>query len=146
MPHFRIDPMTELETLTRKMKKFVEDFPDQFSIEIGGKFEPRVDLFHDESFVTLFVEVPGVHRDGCSITIEDGFLTVSGDKCELTEKQGCVSVRSERAYGSFKRTFQLPFRIRQDNAVAALADGVLSIRLQKAANEPHESFRISIDT
>jgi HSP20 family protein len=145
MPHFKIDPLKELESLSQRMKKFVDDFPDQFSIEFGGRFEPKADITFDETTVSIIVEIPGVRKEDIAIVFENGVLSLSGMKADDAERSQKTTLRSERSFGAFKRTFELPFKVRQDSAHTSLKDGLLSISFLKQTEEQKESITINIE-
>src|SRR5690606_4490790 len=87
----------------------------------GGarRWVPAMDLLEtDEAFVVK-ADLPGLERDDVSVEIEDGVLTISGErKAEHREDENGY-VRVERSYGSFARTLQLPDGVDADQVKAS---------------------------
>jgi HSP20 family protein len=144
MPHYKFDPMKELEYLSQRMKKFVEEFPESFSFEFGKGYEPRIDMFHDASAVTVNIEVPGIPRSALSLAIKDGVLTVSGSKKPEYDPDAVTPARMERGYGEFSRQIPLPCEVDADAVAASLRDGVLSVVIPKRAADVARGVDIPI--
>ncbi len=81
--------------------------------------------------VIVQLELPGLRRGDCEVTVQDGFLRVTGEKQSDREYLGANYHLKERAYGSFERTVQLPSDVDPDSGRAALRDGVLKIEFRK---------------
>lgn len=77
------------------------------------------------------VEVPGMDKDDCRITIEGNMLYLSGEKRFERETHESTYHVMERAYGSFQRTIPLPGNVDIDQAAASYKNGVLTVRLPK---------------
>jgi HSP20 family protein len=87
-------------------------------------------------------DLPGVKRDDIKIDFKDGNLTVSGERKSETEKKEKSSYRSERFYGSFSRSFQLPAGVKPDQVEAHYADGVLRVTVPKAEAAKAQQIKI----
>jgi HSP20 family protein len=93
--------------------------------------------------IIVRVEIPGVEKQDCSIRVEGGVLTISGEKRftrEIADSQYHVL---ERAYGVFERSVTLPRHVAPEGATASAANGVLLVRLPKAAAETARDIPIS---
>lgn len=90
---------------------------------------PRVDIAQGEGSYKLTMELPGVDREDLHIDFDDGILTVRGEKKGETEEttEGCRC--SERYYGSFERSFELPSDAVVDEISARLENGVLTVTM-----------------
>src|SRR5574341_736915 len=71
-------------------------------------FAPRVEVSEDKDAIVVDAELPGVDRENVKVELENGVLTLSGDKKQESETQEHGIFRSERLYGQFKRSFTLP--------------------------------------
>jgi HSP20 family protein len=145
MPHFKIDPLKELESLSQRMRKFVDDFPDNVSIEFGGRFEPRTNIYSDETSLSVIMELPGVAKESIGIILENGILTIRGGKVDLVDKESTHCIRSERSFGEFSRSFDLPFAVDRESVKTSLADGLLTISFLKKTDKPDAGFAITIE-
>lgn len=93
--------------------------------------------------IMVRVEVPGMDKEDCRITIEGNVLYLSGEKRFARETRDSTYHVMERAYGAFQRTIPLPHNVDTDKAEANYKDGVLSIRLPKVAGENGRTIPVS---
>jgi HSP20 family protein len=146
----RWDPFAELNTLQRQMDRLFRDsfhFSDPFrlagSSTNGGTFVPSADVYETPDTIQLRLEVPGVDEKDLNITIENGALTVRGErKREEGEKEENF-LRMERPYGAFSRTFTLPQGVDADHINASYVNGVLTVELNKRAEAKPKQIPIS---
>ena len=96
-----------------------------------------------EKDILVRVEVPGIEKKDCRITIEDNVLYVSGEKRYERESHGSTYHVMERAYGAFQRSIPLPRNVNIDKAEASYKNGVLTVRLPKENDEKAKSIRVS---
>jgi HSP20 family protein len=98
-------------------------------------WSPAMDVEEAEDTLRLSFEVPGVDPEHLSVTVENGVLTVSGEKKFERENRDAKSgSRSfERQYGRFERSVVLPQSVDTDNVTAHCNHGVLTIELPKTA-------------
>jgi HSP20 family protein len=143
MPHIKFDPMRELDYLGERMKRFAQEFPETFSFEVGKGFEPRVDIVHNADAVIVTAELPGMEKSDVRLTVSNGVLTISGEKT-VPDRENMSEVRLERSFGPFSREIELPVEIDRNRVTAGMANGVLEIRLQKAASEQDNKINIEI--
>lgn len=103
----------------------------------AGRRFPRVDMVREaDGNYVVRVDLPGVGRDELRVATLGGELTISGERPRPELSEGSEVLRSERGYGSFRRTLRLPPDIREEDVSARLEDGVLEIRLpRKPASE-----------
>jgi HSP20 family protein len=114
--------------------KFFNEFPN--NVEFPFKRFPRVDVIDDEKSIRLIAELPGVKKEDVKILLENGFLTVSGEKKnEIEEKKDINLFRSERLFGRFERKFELPEDINLDEIKAKFENGLLIISINKLVPE-----------
>ena len=127
------DPFSELSRLQDRL--FVA--PPR-----GPAFRPAVDIFEDAESITLAAEVPGMKPDDIKVHVENGVLTLSGErKLEKEEKKDNYH-RIERSYGSFARSFVLPETVDADSVHAEAKDGVLRLRLPKKSKPAAKRIEI----
>lgn len=90
-------------------------------------FSPAFDVRANDEEIVVTADVPGIKQDDLEITLDDGVLTVKGER--RYEGNGKDKVWLGRSYGSFSRSFTLPDTVDPDRLTADLADGVLTIRI-----------------
>ena len=108
-------------------------FEDTFTRD-GNNWTPAVDIKESDSDIRIDLELPGMKPEEVEITAENGLLTIRGEK-QSERKEGDEGRYHvvERSYGTFLRTFTLPQGVDENQIQAEFKDGVLSIRIPKAA-------------
>ena len=96
-----------------------------------AEWTPLVDISEDPKEYLIKAELPEVKKEDVKITLEDGMLTITGDRKFEKEENGRKYHRVERAYGSFVRTFSLPDDASPGKVNAEFKDGVLKVHLAK---------------
>ena len=109
--------------LSNQFPEFEKDFGISFE---KGSF-PKVD--YDDSIV-IIAEIPSLNKDALNIDIEDGILSISGDKHQLDD-DNVRYIRKELKHSSFRRSFQLGELLDTDKISANFEDGVLRIEIPK---------------
>ena len=108
-------------------------FDDTFTRD-GMAWTPAVDIKETESELRVEMELAGLSPEQVEITAENGILTVRGEKSTVKKEGKDERFHlTERTYGSFSRTFQLPQGVDESKIAADFENGVLFIRVPKAA-------------
>jgi len=107
-----------------------------------GRFVPAIDVSEDEDGLTLSAEVPGMERDDLDVTVDNGVLTLRGEKKEEVKTDEANFHRVERRYGRFERRIRLPDYVDQAKIEASYKDGVLRLRMPKAEVAKPKSIQI----
>lgn len=108
------------------------------------KWTPSVDISETEDGYEVRAELPGVAKDDLHVSVEDGLLTLSGEKRQEQVDDTQNYRRVERRYGRFQRKFRLPAEVKTDNIKAGYRDGVLTLSIPKP--EAVKSTEIPITT
>lgn len=93
--------------------------------------------------VIVRVELPGMDKDDCSVTIDGNLLLLRGEKRFERETDDSTYHVMERAYGAFQRTIPLPRNVNIEHAQAKFKNGVLTVRLPKTDTARSESIRVT---
>jgi HSP20 family protein len=93
--------------------------------------------------VVVRVELPGMEKEDCRVTIEGNMLYLSGEKRFERETGDSTYHIRERAYGSFQRSIPLPRGVDGGKAEASYRNGVLTVRLPKTGGEPGKAIKVS---
>jgi HSP20 family protein len=94
---------------------------------------PAVDVTEDDKAYKITAELPGLEEKDIDVTASGGMLTIKGEKSYEKDEKDKDRHISERAYGSFQRSFALPDGVDADKIAAELAKGVLAVTLPKTA-------------
>lgn len=93
--------------------------------------------------IVVRVEIPGMDKEDCRITIEGNVLYLSGEKHLERETHDSTYHVMERAYGAFQRAIPLPRNVNIDKAEARYKNGVLTVRLPKEGSGKAKSIQVS---
>ena len=106
---------------------------------------PSVDLYEEKDDIVVKAELPGLDKDNIEVNLSDNRLTIKGEKKQEQEVKKENYYRSERSYGSFIRTLDLPREVQTDKVKAAFKNGVLEIRLPKTEEAKKKETKVKID-
>lgn len=102
----------------------------------------QVDMYEKENAIVIEAEMPGVAKEDIKVDVKGRQLTMRGERKQETEVKDKHSIRRERSYGSFSRTFNLPFDIDTEKVQATFTDGVLRLEIAKPAEEQQKQITI----
>ena len=106
-----------------------------------GSAYPKVNVYEYDDKIGIVAEIPGLNKKQLNVDVEDGVLTISGDKHSTFEDEGAKVIRRELKQSSFKRSFELGELLDGDNIDASFKDGVLSVSIPKMEPEkPKKTF------
>ena len=107
----------------------------------GNTAYPKVNVYEYDDKIGIVAEIPGLDKKQLNVEVEDGVLTISGDKHSAFESEGAKVLRKELKESSFKRQFELGELLDGDNISANFKDGILSISVPKTEPEiPKKKF------
>jgi HSP20 family protein len=139
--HDPFDLMSDLQTDLNRM------FNRSLTRKAGWLqgFTPEVEVTEGADNFNVSVDLPGVKKDDFKISAEGARLTISGERKEESEKKEKGGYFSEKVYGAFQRTIELPTEVRGDKAKASYKDGVLCITLPKSENSKPRQISVDIE-
>lgn len=105
---------------------------------------PAVDVSEDDKAYKITAELPGLNVDDVTVSISGDMLTLRGEKRQEHEEKQANRHVSERAYGSFERSFSLPSNVDQAAVSAAFTNGVLTLSLPKSAAAQSQVRKIEV--
>ena len=134
-----------LEDLPTTVRAFEDTFNRFFNEPPAARpWTPSVDIQENENELVLTADVPGVTLESIDISIEDGALTLSGErKFENQQNEGGYH-RIERSYGNFKRVFTLPDSVDAEKVTASYEAGVLKVLLPKKETAKPRTIKVSV--
>ena len=128
------DPFEEIEALrpwgapTELRQRLDELFGARLP---EGRFAPAVDVTESENEYQVRADVPGIKKQDLTIEVQDGQLTIRGERKSEREEKNEKARRLERTYGAFSRSFTLPADADTSKVSASFHDGVLAIKIAK---------------
>ena len=107
-------------------------------------WSPQVETFRRGDTLVVRADLPGLNRDDVRVEIDDGVLTISGERADESEETRDDYYRSERTYGEFFRAIPLPEGVDADQAQATFKDGVLEVTLNAPREQERSARRIPV--
>ena len=105
---------------------------------------PAVDIAEKDKEYEITAELPGMDEKNIDVKFADGILTIKGEKTEEKEEKKKDYYLSERRFGSFQRSFQVPDGVDADKIDASFKNGVLTVILPKSAQAQKSEKKIAI--
>ena len=147
-----------LATLRREIDRLFDDFHmwprpfgrTLFDVEPFWRGElsfgkaPAVDIAEKDKEYEITAELPGMDEKNIDVKFADGILTIKGEKTEEKEEKKKDYYLSERRFGSFQRSFQVPAGVDADKIDANFKNGVLTVVLPKSAEARKNEKKIAI--
>jgi HSP20 family protein len=139
------DPFREMEDVFDRYSKALS-WPRLGGSEImtGGDWAPRVDIAETENEFIIKAEVPEVKKDEVKISVDNGVLSIQGERKQEKEEKGKKFHRVERYYGSFTRSFTLPDNVDETKIEASFKDGMLNIQIPKSEKSKPKAIDVKI--
>ena len=106
-------------------------------------WSPAVDVYEDKDQFTVVAEVPGMKKEDLNITLQNGVLTISGERQREEEKPD-QGFRSERFVGRFQRSITLPASVDPSGVKATYQDGLLKVMLPKSEEAKPKQIEVSV--
>ena len=149
-------PFSELARVERDMERMFEDFwtrpwfglgwPRRFrALEDVGTRTPAIEIYEEKDDVVVKAELPGMKREDLELNISDNLLTIKGEKKKEEEVKEKGYYYSERSYGGFTRTVEIPKDVQTDKVRASFKDGVLEIRIPKTEEAKRKEVKIKVE-
>src|SRR5207247_682003 len=142
------NPLTEMDEAQNRLHRFfLGDFPNRIgSGEIHSlavaDWSPEVDISEDDHGYLLKADLPEMKKDDVRVTVEDGILSVSGERKSEKEDLKKKFHRIERCYGTFRRSFTLPEDADSTKVTAEFRDGVLKVHLPTTARPRSKAIQV----
>ncbi len=137
----RWEPFRELASLQSEMSRYMNGL-----LEGPGRttqaWVPPLDVWETDTDVVYAFDLPGIPEEKISVEVQDGSLTVSGERLKQTEESGDNFYRFERRYGTFSRAVGLPQGIDESKIAASYANGVLEVRVPKPEEQKPRKIQL----
>lgn len=111
----------------------------------AGDWSPRVDIVELDDEFRIQADIPGVDKDNVHVTVENGVLTLKGERKREVEEKGKKFHRVERFTGVFTRQFTLPENVDTAGIRAVFKDGILTLHLPKTEKAKPKAIDIHVE-
>ncbi len=138
------------------MREF-EDLVDRYSRAMGwsasrgqetmtkGDWLPRVDISETEEEFVIKAEIPEVRKEDVKVGVDNGMLTIQGERRQETDEKKEKYHRIERSYGGFVRSFTLPDNVDETAIKAVFKDGMLNLTIPKSEAAKPKSIEVTVE-
>ena len=134
----------ELEDFPRSLGLFQESFNRSLGETGIRPWAPAVDVVESENDLSFTVDLPGMKQEDIDVHLENGTLTIKGQRKFEHEENKKGYHRIERSYGSFSRAFALPDTVDAEKVDASYKDGVLTIKAAKQEAAKPRSVKVAV--
>lgn len=126
---------------------FFEDFDKMIKGFEGNEFNKMsLDVYETDEAAFIEAELPGFRKEDININVENGVLTISAEKnIEEEEEKGKKYFTKEIKHGSFKRAFEIPEYLNEEDIKANFNNGILKIEIPRKEEETKKSKKIDIE-
>jgi HSP20 family protein len=144
------DPFQELENMHRRLTSLMDGGNGSRRNRNGkesmvvAEWAPVVDITEDERSYVIKAELPEVKKEDVHVTVENGVLTLTGERKFEKEEKTRKHHRIERAYGTFARSFALPENIDASKVNATYKDGLLTVTVEKSESAQPKQIEVKV--
>ena len=144
------DPFQELENMHRRLSSLMSDNGRSRRSGNGresmmvSEWAPVVDISEDAKSYVIKAELPEVKKEDVHVTVENGVLTLSGERKFEKEEKGRKHHRIERSYGTFVRSFALPDNVDATKVNATYKDGLLTVSVAKSESAKPKQIEVRV--
>jgi HSP20 family protein len=142
------DPFRELEEISNRFTRLFEmaKWPGDGERETLAKagWFPPCEISEGEKEYRIRLELPDVNKDDVQVTLEDGLLSIQGERKEEKDEKGRKYHRRELKYGSFLRQFTMPNDIDEAKVDASFKNGILNVTVGRTATKRAATKEIAI--
>jgi HSP20 family protein len=142
------NPIRELDEMHNRLSRLFGTAPlrrgngrEEITV---AEWAPLVDITEDDQEYLIKAELPEVKKGDVKVRVEDGVLTISGERHFEKEEKNKRYHRVERAYGSFLRSFTLPEDADANKVNAEFKDGVLKVHVAKSENARPKQIEVKV--
>jgi len=138
----------EFDRVRREMDRLWDSFLEGRPMrraEEGGEWLPSLDVSETKNDLVIKAELPGMDAKDIDISLNNGFLTIKGEKKHEKEEKDENYHLNERSYGSFTRSVRLPREVQSDKITASFKNGVLRVTLPKSEESKKREIKIKAE-
>lgn len=143
------DPFKELNEMENRLATMFGRAPVRKNGEKDeamtvAEWAPLVDITEDEKEYLIKAQLPEVKKDDMKVSVQDGILTIAGERRSEKEEKNKKFHRVEWAYGSFSRSFTLPEDADADKVAGDFKDGVLKVHVPKSEKAKPKKIDVKV--
>ena len=144
----RWEQVEGVNRIQSRINELFEDTLGRTRVQQGaaaGVWYPPVDILESKDSYIIRAELPGMRNEDLKTEVNEGMLTLSGERKFEEPANGVEYHRVERVAGKFSRSFYLPQTVKQDSIKATYRDGILEIQVPKAEEAKPRQIAIGLN-
>lgn len=142
------DPFRELEDVSTRLNRIfgrpLARMDPNSEMLAMVDWTPSADISETDTAYLIKAEIPGVKKEDVKVTLQDGILTIQGERKSEKEEKDKKFHRIECSYGSFMRSFRVPDDADESGVKAEFKDGILNVTLNKSAKAKPKAINVSV--
>ena len=144
------DPFRELEDMSDRLNRLfgrslARGRGSNKEIMTSAEWIPEVDISETDKEYLIKAAVPEVKKEDIKVSIEDGMLTLQGERKQEKEEQGKKFHRIEQSYGTFVRSFQIPEDADETKVKAEFKNGMMYVTLTKSEKAKPKAIEVKVE-
>ena len=143
----KFDPMQELDQIQARLAHLFPFRAGRLPEAAEGFFAdwlPAIDVHETDTEYVVKADLPDVQKQDVKIQLQEGVLTIEGERKREKEEKGRKFHKTEREYGKFVRRFVLPTEIEPEKIHAEFKDGVLHVQLPKSEKAAPKTIEVKV--
>ncbi len=145
----RWDPLKELDQLQSRLstlfgRSALRNNGEKEETMTVAEWAPLVDIAEDDNEYLINVEIPEIQKENVRVTVNQGVMSIQGERTFEQPENGKKYHRVERAYGRFSRSFTLPDYVDGNRITADFKEGVLRVHVPKSEQAKPKSIQVKI--
>ena len=141
----KFEPFDELTTLKNRLDRVMNRFTPAFEEEIfTTQWAPPADVLETKEALLIKVELPGFTEKDIKVEIENGVLSISGERKLEKKDEEKNYYRIERSYGKFIRSFTLPANLYGEKILATVNNGLLEVEIPKKESAKPRTVNVEV--
>jgi HSP20 family protein len=149
MSPVRWDPLKDVAMLQDRINRAFDDafgMDKELDVDLTKcAWRPVVDIFDTGEGLKIKAELPGLTKEDISVELRDNVLALKGERCCDSDVCDDDYHRKERCFGTFQRTFRLPFYAEPGDIRAGFKDGILTITIPRSEENPPRQIAVDIE-
>lgn len=146
----RWNPTADTSNLSQRMERFFDEMVGRGmrtseERSLRGSWAPAINILEREEAMVITADLPGLKAEDVEVTVEEGTLTIRGERKLDELSEGETYHRVERLYGVFERSFTLPSSIDVERIDARFANGEMILNLPKREESKPRSVKIKVE-
>ena len=148
----RWEPVNDIANLSSRMDRLFDEMMGRGLRRIAnedrvrGSWSPAVNIMEKQDVIQITADLPGMKAEDVEVTVDNGVLSVRGERRLEEATEGETYHRIERVYGVFERTFTLPNSVDTTKIEAKFANGEMVVTLPKREESKPRSVKVKVQS